>query len=169
MKPIDIGLIQARRQKIISEISLEKARFSQLVQEHNMRIASFEKEANELAIAERVFANLTKGDASAEPQAEDQTPEATGKPEGTPSVPEMILEALTYAAKLGRPRLKPAEMLSYIRGKWWPNAESNAVSSIAWRMWQREQIDKYKDGRYSLPDLAESKVEAPEKQEGAAA
>jgi hypothetical protein len=168
MKPIDIGLIQARRQKIVSEVNAEKSRFAQLADEHASRITALENEANELAIAERVFVKLTKGDTSAESQAEDQTSESTGKPEGTPSVPDMILEALNHAHGFGRTRLRPAEMLSYIRGKWWPSAEGNAVSSIAWRMWQRGQLAKYQDGTYSVPPPA-AVAEATQKAENAAA
>jgi hypothetical protein len=175
MKPIDIGLIQARRQKIANEIAAEKGRFEALVREHDQRIIAFQKEANDLSIAERVFANLTKEDTSAEPQAEDQTADSGGKPEGTPSVPEMIEEALTHALGLSRTRLRPSEMTSYIRGKWWPSVEGNAVSSIAWRMWQRDQLVKYTDGTYALPAVAAQiaasatpKAE-PEKKENTAA
>lgn len=146
MKPIDLALIQARRAKIASEVAEETNRFGALQLAHVSRLKELEAELNELEIAERVFAKLTGESSSA------GTPANTGKPADTPPMPEMIREALKHGKALGQPYMKPAEILSYIQGKWWPSAEPNAVGPIAWRMWQREELEKYKDGTYGLPE-----------------
>jgi hypothetical protein len=149
MKPIDLALIQARRAKIASEMAEENNRFEGLQRIHEHRLADLEGELHELDIAERVFAKLS-GETSAPTPAG-----STGKPANTPPMTDMIREALEHARGLGTVRLRPAEILSYIQGKWWPNAEPNAVGPIAWRMWQREELAKFKDGTYSLPSKKE--------------
>jgi hypothetical protein len=149
MKPIDIRLIQARRQKIQAEIDALQAEFEK-------RIVALKAETKELDIAERVFSRLSLLDGP-NPSAEKgkdrsskSTGETDGKPEGLIPVTDMIREALTYAVLQGGVGLKPAGILAYIRGKWWPNAQANDVGPIAWRMWQNDQITKYEDGEYAL-------------------
>lgn len=151
MKPIDLALIQARRAKIASDMAEEVNRFEGLKKAHENRVADLEAELEELQIAERVFAKLTG-------EATDGSGGGanTGKPANTPPVTDMIREALAHGKSLGTARMKPAEMLSYIQGKWWPSADSTAVGPIAWRMWQRDELDRYQDGTYSLKDEKEA-------------
>jgi hypothetical protein len=137
VKPIDIGLIQARRKKIAADIEA-----------HQRALAALEVENNELEIAERVFSKLVLGDNSR--SKGDAASSELGKPAGLPPVSEMIKEALAHAVTLRAKGLKPSGMLSYIRGKWWPAAESKDVGPIAWRMSQNGQLEKSKDGVYAL-------------------
>jgi hypothetical protein len=140
VKPIDIGLIQARRKKIAADIEA-----------HHKALATLETENNELEIAERVFSKLSLGGNSRNNgDASKSASSASGKPAGLPAVSEMIKEALAHAVTLRARGMKPAAMLSYIRGKWWPAAQSKDVGPIAWRMWQDDQLEKSKEGVYAL-------------------
>ncbi len=49
--------------------------------------------------------------------------------------------------KLG---MEPREITHVIENAWWPNAEGNAISSIAWRMWKRGELEK-NGSLYMLP------------------
>lgn len=144
MKPIDIGLIQARRKKIEADIQNEHQR-------HERALSALEDELEELKVAERVFSKLTQGTPSNEKAGPENGHSAGGKPSGLPAVSEMIREALKHAIEVGAKGMKPAGLLSYIRGKYWPTAESRDVGPIAWRMWQSHQLEKFKDGEYTLP------------------
>jgi hypothetical protein len=139
VKPIDIGLIQARRKKIAADIEV-----------HQRALAALEVENNELEIAERVFSKLGLGDINSRNSDNASAPSESGKPEGLPPVSEMIREALAHAVAINAKGLKPAGILSYIRGKWWPEAQSKDVGPIAWRMWQDGRLEKFKDGDYAL-------------------
>jgi hypothetical protein len=151
VKPIDIGLIQARRKKIEAEAKAEKER-------HEKALAALEAEWKELDIAERVFSRLSlEGGKNQRLVAnglliggETNVDGGGGKPEGLPPVSEMIKEALAYAVSLNAKGLKPAGLLSYIRGKWWPEAQSRDVGPVAWRMWQNEQLERFDSGEYTL-------------------
>lgn len=148
MKPIDIGLIQARRKKIEAEIQEERQR-------HERALGALEDELEELVVAERVFSKLTGAGATQQKKPEAR---ASGKPEGLPAVSEMIKEALEHAVSVGAAGLKPAGLLSYIRGKYWPAAESKDVGPIAWRMWQNDQLEHFESGEYALPDVEVAKI-----------
>ncbi len=149
MKPIDIGLIQARRKKIEAEIQAEHQR-------HERALGALEDELEELVIAERVFSKLTGGNAAREKESSESR--TSGKPAGLPAVPEMIKEALAHAVTVGANGLKPSGLLSYIRGKYWPAAESKDVGPIAWRMWQNDQLEHYESGEYALPEDEVAKI-----------
>jgi len=142
-RSIDIGLIQARRRKIAEALEQERVR-------HEKVVAGLQTELEELTIAERVFVKL-----SSEGNAASQQETPVGKPEGLPAVSEMIKEALSHHLKLGSPGLAPAGMLSYIRGKWWPEATSNDVGPVAWRMEQNGSLERLETGEYALPEKAE--------------
>jgi hypothetical protein len=161
MKAIDIGLIQARRTKLVAEI-----------ESHQQEIAALAAKLSELDIAERVFAELSLESDSTEstpvvtanfsiPVREDACDQpddrhenaseiSSGKPDGIPAISEMILEALSHAHGLGAPGLKPKGLTSYIRGRYWPNAPAVAVGPIAWRMFKRGQLSKI-GSTYVLP------------------
>jgi hypothetical protein len=168
MKAIDIGLIQARRAKLTSNI-----------ESHRSEIATLEAKLSELEIAERVFAELslesdetvtvtgavtsvTDAHGSNEqkrPDSDDivqlhRSGSKGNKPEGLPSIPDMILEAIRHTHGLGAPGLDPAGLTSFIRGRHWPSVLANVVGPTAWRMWKRGELAK--DGSvYSLPNPGE--------------
>ncbi len=151
MKPIDLGLIQARRKKIEADIQTERQR-------HERALVALQDELKELAIAERVFSKLTGADASDVQEQKRSETQASGKPDGLPPMSEMIKEALAHAVAIGANGLKPAGILSYVRGKYWPGAESKDVGPIAWRMWQNEQLEHYEAGEYALLDIEVEKI-----------
>jgi hypothetical protein len=138
MKPIDLGLIQARRKKIEAEI-----------QDTHKALSVLEDELKELQVAERVFSKLTQDSAPDEKRSSKDHP-ASGKPAGLPAVSEMIKDALQHAVMAGGKGMKPAELLSYIRGTRWTGAQSKDVGSIAWRMWKNGQLEKSPSGVYAL-------------------
>lgn len=139
------NLIAIRRREIQSEIS----RLSD-------RIRELQKELPELEVAERVMGRLADDGTGSGEEGSVAAPERdealafVAKPPGTPTIPEMIFEALKDAASKGSPGLQPAGMTSFIAGRWWPEVPGVAVSPIAWRMWKRGQL--VKDGPiYKLP------------------
>jgi len=168
MKPIDIGLIQARRKKIEQEIAEENQHWELVIRTHSRRLEQLKIESQELDIAERVFTKLTNEVSGASSGDRPTLIEDGGKPAGTPPMPEMIKEALAHAKGLGTVSLKPAGILSYIQGKWWAAADINNVAPIAWRMWQRDDLVKYDDGTYALMPEGEEEKEAEEDDEDAA-
>jgi hypothetical protein len=161
MRPIDIGIIQARRARLNEEVSqLRKA-----ILDHQSAIASLETKLADLEIAERVFAELSlEGEGTLVVSSAMMTMEINQekrgeneesghpemKPEGLPAMTTMITEALKHANELGAIGLDPAGMVSYIRGRYWPNAPTQAVGPIAWRMWKREELEKH-GSIYTLP------------------
>lgn len=72
------------------------------------------------------------------------------------SMPDMITKALQAESLFGDTSegLEPREILSSIRQLIWPQAKSEAVSSIVWRMWKRGQLEKI-GTRYRLPQKNE--------------
>jgi hypothetical protein len=143
MKPIDLGLIQARRKKI-------EAAINELHTTYQSSLRGLEDELEELVIAERVFSRLSAGTPARAEKNDDGDAAHSGKPEGLPSMTDMIKEALAHGVSVGAEQMKPAALLSYIRGKYWPGAASRDVGPIAWRMWQNDQLEKYESGDYSL-------------------
>jgi hypothetical protein len=168
MKPIDLGLIQARRKKIHGELAAENLRHAQEVEliqrKHQHVLDVLQKEFDELGIAERVFSRLSQ-DANLDAElplngdAETKETVSTGKPEGLPPVSDMIREALAHAVTLGFRGMKPSAILSYIHGRYWAGATSRDVGPIAWRMWQNDQLEKYQTGEYALLDAEVEKIQ----------
>ena len=55
----------------------------------------------------------------------------------------------------------------YVRGKWWPSAESNAVGPIAWRMAENGHLERLKRGEYALPKQEREQIRARTEKEAA--
>ncbi|MFD1704825.1 hypothetical protein ACFSCV_17605 [Methylopila henanensis] len=142
METSPVALIKVRRFEVEREIA-----------ELTERLQSLKAELPELDVAERVLSRIS-GEAGHSVGHGDPTPparSATTKPEGAPTVPEMILTLLKEARAEGRVGLEPREMVQRVARRWWPDVRTEAVGSIAWRMWKREQLRK--DGPvYMLPD-----------------
>src|SRR5438552_329241 len=112
MAVVDIEAIRARRIAIEQEI-----------ERHHEAIAALEAKRNELEIGERViteFASEQGDDPSshARERSTNKPKTPTSKPEGLPTVPEMIFEALRVAHGQGKRGLEPAGLTSYIRDKY---------------------------------------------------
>jgi hypothetical protein len=162
MKAIDLGLIQARRAKLDEQINAQRE-----------ILATLEAKRSELEIAERVFAELaletTDNDSTqATPRRSEQdgtrlwnryqeSIKELAKPAGLPTVPEMIIEALRHAHGLGAPGLEPAGIVSFIRGRYWPNAPSQSITPTVWRMWSKDKKLEKHDALYALPEAERPK------------
>jgi hypothetical protein len=73
------------------------------------------------------------------------------KPEGIPMVPEMIIEALNCALSDGRAGLRVSELIAFIRDRYWPDAPTNSVGPVAWRMSKTGELQN-NNSVYSLPN-----------------
>jgi hypothetical protein len=134
-----------RRREIATEIEGYRA-----------RINALEAEDQELAAAERVlsrFGGSREADVLLEASKQvhlAQAKNTAGKPEGTPTTPNMIVALLREAMMHNKPGLEPREMQIAIARRWWPSVKSEDVGPTAWRMWKAGRLDK--DGSlYRLP------------------
>ena len=143
----DLTLIRRRRAEIEAEINRLQARVQEL-----------QADFRDLAVAERVLVKLG-GESGGQdrPRVEQPAPRSGGgKPDGTPSVTEMIVMVLDEAqTRMGLRGLEPKDMATRIAGLWWPDVRPDDVNGIAWRMWKRGQL--VKDGSvYMLPKKEEA-------------
>jgi len=80
------------------------------------------------------------------------------KPASLPSVPDMIHKVVADAKEAGFDGLEPKVILAEIQRIWWPEATSESVGPIAWRMSKQGRL--VKDGPvYSLPKTESSRTE----------
>jgi hypothetical protein len=114
------------------------------------------KEAADYEAAERVWLKLFPQEAESyhvvprsslpvDDLAEAQT--ILRKPLNVPSVPDMIITALTEAD--GRP-LSPNALLTFVQTRYWPEARTADVGSTAWRMWKDGRLTRPAQGLYAL-------------------
>jgi hypothetical protein len=168
-----LSMIKARREAIAQEITFL-----------NNRIIRLRAELPELSVAERVLIKLVEMDikssekVSEPPEPEPPAPEPpdpdlepdplgemgpegaalelprTRKPDGTPTMPDMILTILADEFRNGKRGMEPKEMTAIIADRWYPGVTTEAVGPIAWRMFKRGQLAK--DGPlYLLPQASE--------------
>lgn len=156
-----LQLIVSRRREIDEELARLAAQTDEL-----------RKELNDLSVAERVMARLSGADvAEASQEAEPQggpVNVTSRKPEGTPSVPDMIITVLEYA-RLASPSggYEPKEITKHIQNEWWPDMPPSVTNSIVWRMWKRGQLEKA-GSLYMLPEKNEAADDDPSKEPSAA-
>ncbi|UFX45332.1 hypothetical protein HAP47_0000920 [Bradyrhizobium sp. 41S5] len=122
-------LLRARRREIAEE-----------AKELRTRLQALESEDGELESAEKVL--LRFGAVPSEPVARPASDFSSGKPEGTPTTPNMILSLLKEAKAQGKEGLEPKEMQIAIARRWWPSVKSEDVGPTAWRMWKDGRLDK---------------------------
>ncbi|MBR0812079.1 hypothetical protein JQ544_11130 [Bradyrhizobium diazoefficiens] len=131
------ALLRARRREIAEE-----------ARELGARIEALQAEDAELASAENVL--LRFGAVPSEPVARPASDFSSGKPEGTPTTPNMILALLREAHAQGKDGLEPREMQISISKRWWPTVKSEDVGPTAWRMWRAGRLSK-EGSLYMLP------------------
>jgi hypothetical protein len=122
-------------------------------------LAAREAEANDLKVAERVLLSLSEEKDAHEGQAADR--EKTVKPEGIPPISEMITSVLADAKKEGKKGLRPQGISNIIKMRWWPEANTRTIGSVAWRMAQRKKLTK-RGAIYSLPKVEGSAASTAE-------
>ena len=129
------------------------------------KIAVLKAEENETVIAQNVMARLTGSPKSAEPidntanytngysnrsgKKRRVRPKGTVRPEGIPTMPDMIKMAITSAIKEGKGGLSPSELCDRIDKTWWPGVDPNSVKPTAWRLEQDDRLKKVGD-KYTL-------------------
>lgn len=152
----ELHIIKNRRDEVLTEIAGYKAEIERL-----------ESELPELDVAERVLARLTGEPRSEVSAVKPSVDEALvgAKPEGIPTVPEMIVTLLKEAQASGSRGMSAKDLLDGIAKRWWPDAKSDTVAPTAWRMRKRGDLDK--DGvHYSIPKTnTGSEAEASEPSE----
>jgi hypothetical protein len=132
------ALLRYRRKEISAEVYDLRA-----------RLGALEAEDEELATAQAVIERFGK---PVETEVESE-PGASGKPEGTPTTPNMILALLREAVAQGKPGLEPKEMQISISKRWWPSVKSEDVGPTAWRMWKDGRLAK-NGSIYMMKDMA---------------
>lgn len=131
--------------KRIAEVTAENERLEKALAENRLELA-------ELETAAKVVARLVGGTPRGVPKVEVGSPVKPPKPEGLPSMPELILMALRSA---DRP-LEPKEITEVIRKNWWPDVEGQKIGSIVWRLNDRDDIEKVEGtSTYRLPQKNE--------------
>jgi hypothetical protein len=149
-----LDLIRTRRKVVDLEIGVLKEQIA-------ARIAEQER----LSIAEAVILQLSvQSDHNTvapppPPPEEDEDEDGFSKPNGIPTMPEMIFEALRKDKEEDildlNAGLEPKEMMKFIAEKYWPDVRSELVGPIAWRMWKQGRLLK-EGNRYRLPEPNEA-------------
>ena len=146
-------------------VQIRRRVISQKIAQQREVLAALEAQERDLEVAERVLMSLDIEDGLEEGLEPTPAPantnnttttEPAGKPEGIPTMPEMIIEALKDAKARGLKGLEPKDITAFIAAKWWPDVRINNVGPIAWRLYKSERLNK-RNANYRLPDdLAES-------------
>jgi hypothetical protein len=140
-------------------VQYKRRAISQKIMQQREVLAALEAQERDLVVAERVLAALDAESDDPELALEPE-PEVTltatdlvggGKPEGIPTMPDMIFEALKDARTRGLKGLEPKDITAFIAAKWWPDVKINNVGPIAWRLYKNERLSK-RQSKYRLPD-----------------
>lgn len=151
----DLDLIAKRKAEIAASRAREQAERARL----DAEAAARAKEEEEIAIAERVIARLRASgqsiptstaekpvrerarlDAAVTPDPAAKIPAANGtpRPEGIPTVPQMVTELLLEAEKNGKRGLRSTEIMSGINARWWPGVATNLIMPTVYRCIARD-------------------------------
>ncbi len=140
-------------------IEKRRADIRAVIADLTSQIDKLRLELNELEVAERVLSRLGAQDRSDEPsiasEARSIIETSLGKPDDIPTMPEMILEALSTPEADAHDGLEPRDIVQFVAKKYWPDVRSELVGPIAWRMWKRGQLEKT-DTYYRLPQTNEA-------------
>ncbi|WP_315756364.1 MULTISPECIES: hypothetical protein [unclassified Bradyrhizobium] len=151
-----LELLRARKAKIEelrAKEAAERARLEALA-------AKRAKEEEEVAMVERVLARWADENASqvatADAGSADDNPESASgsveasvlprrppglgspRPEGIPTVPEMVTRLLLDAEQQGKRGLTSAEILEGVEKRWWSGVPSNAIMPTVYRCIAKE-------------------------------
>lgn len=120
--------------------------------EFESRLAPLTQQLADYRTAEKVWANFLKpAIPRIRPGIVVKLP-ASKKPDNIPTVPDMIIKVLEdVQANLLEDGITPEAILAEIRRRWWPEARSNDVGPIAWRMAVKEGRLEKIGSLYSLP------------------
>ena len=147
------------------EIAERRTLIAEQINELKKLDCVLDEEESELAITERnvrkfVGGEIARaiGELTANAIAEFAKNQGAGrgkrKPDGLPSVLSMAGTVLIERAEQGRGWLEPAEIVTEIKKRWWPEAEVEFISPQLWRAAKRGSLQK--DGtRYAVPQRNE--------------
>jgi hypothetical protein len=79
------------------------------------------------------------------------------KPEGLPTYPEMIEDAVLMASNHGFLGLEPAEIILYIQKRYWPKMPQEKAAPIISYLWSHGRLKKY--GTMYAPESSVSGIE----------
>jgi hypothetical protein len=153
--PNSLNLIIARREFLEGEVGNLSAKIGAM----QTAINAYRDEIEELSVAEKVMTRLEADNLrDLENRAADlgvippppAPPLENRKPDGIPTVAEMIVTSLTEALGWGVKGQEPRQIADYIAKKWWPDVNTTDVGPIAWRMWKKGQLEK-NGSTYLLP------------------
>jgi hypothetical protein len=156
--------VQERRKVVARHIELYRAKLAALeMQARDLEttervLTTLDLDSNEVETdAEELMADLAEKLRKAENERESEPVVAAnenaggGKPEGIPTMPEMIYEALRDAKAKGLKGLEPKDITAFIAAKWWPEVKINNVGPIAWRLYKSDKLAK-RQSKYRLLD-----------------
>ena len=92
----------------------------------NDEIVRLQKEADEIAIALRVFDKYSEKPPD-KGKAKGSKPGLTQRPKGTPTTFEMVEMILTSEAKSGKETITTRELMDAIRAKYWPGVKNEQI------------------------------------------
>jgi hypothetical protein len=78
------------------------------------------------------------------------------KPDGLPTLTEMIVTVLAEAVRQGRDSLAPREIRAVVRKRWWPDVPYPVIASAVWRLGKADRLRKVGGGQYGLNDGRQS-------------
>jgi hypothetical protein len=138
-----IRLIREKRRVLEDEI----AQLRLEIAEREALVAEKETQAKHMEIAETVLASLADDE---EPEVIDPGSLAPAegearrrvKPTDIPTLSSMILTVLAEAREKGKKGLRPTHIAEVIADRWWPEANSTNVASVAWRMAKSKKLNK---------------------------
>jgi hypothetical protein len=135
-------------------IEAQKAEVQLLIRQHSLaqRLAALPEDPTAPIVRIEKLpngANMVHVDKPKQPPAASvssvEPPRRRLKPIGLPSMPAMILEALSDGK-----RARPVEIADYVRRKYWPDMDTKMINIRVWQMAKEGRL-AYHDGRYSLP------------------
>ncbi|MGX5839924.1 hypothetical protein ACWGTI_04270 [Mesorhizobium sp. ArgA1] len=147
-------------------ISIRYREVEQQIARHRDEIAKLESELPELDIAGRVIARLSGAEWPPAGAADEPKPEnaASAKPDGLPTMPEMILVVMANSYRQGRRGMEPKDVTKAISERYWSDLKgSTSVSTTMWRMAQPKDGRLLKDDDSPLYMLASEPLPFNEK------
>jgi hypothetical protein len=111
-------------------------------------VARLQKEAEELAIAKRVFARFSgkPSNGSSVPKADD--PEGQPRPKGAPSNFEMAELVLADAEKNGEDGLTASEIVQAIAARYWPGLIGPQILPSIYKFAKDHRLHKTPNGKF---------------------
>lgn len=141
--------------KRISEVRAESEILQARLDDNSAELAELEAAARVIA---RLKGSVSHPAANAVVESKDQAAPKTPKPDGLPTMPELILMALRQTSH----PLEPREIAEVIRRNWWPDVDGKKIGSIVWRLNNRDDIQKVEGtSTYRLPQKDEASDENP--------